>query len=46
MKARPQDPEETWVDFDELPLESRCKVEGMKMMARWLVGLKYDKVKD
>ena len=35
-----------WVEEDELPLETRCKIEGMKMMARWLIGLKDDKEDD
>lgn len=42
--ARPQ--EEEWVEEEELPLETRCKIEGMKMMARWLLGLKDDKDDD
>lgn len=35
-----------WVEEEELPLETRCKIEGMKMMARWLIGLKDDKEDD
>jgi len=31
-----------WEDFEDLPLETRCKIEGMKLMARWLTGLKSD----
>ncbi|KAK7793042.1 hypothetical protein R5R35_004471 [Gryllus longicercus] len=31
-----------WCREDELPEETRCKVEGMKTMARWLLGLKAD----
>ncbi|XP_067006125.2 sister chromatid cohesion protein PDS5 homolog B-A [Anabrus simplex] len=31
-----------WCHRDELPEETRCKVEGMKTMARWLLGLKQD----
>lgn len=29
-----------WCDEDELPEEIRCRVEGLKAIARWLVGLK------
>ena len=32
--------EEEWMEKEELPLETRCKMAGMKMMARWLLGLK------
>ena len=28
------------MEKEELPLETRCKMAGMKMMARWLLGLK------
>ncbi len=38
--------EAEWLEFDELPLETQCKIEGLKMMARWLVGLKDDKEDD
>ena len=38
--------DEEWCDFDDLPLDTRCKIEGLKMMARWLVGLKDDKDDD
>jgi sister-chromatid-cohesion protein PDS5 len=31
-----------WCEEDQLPEETRCKVEAMKMMARWLIGLKHD----
>lgn len=31
-----------WCDEDKLPEETRCKIEAMKMMARWLIGLKND----
>lgn len=30
--------------FEDLCLETQCKVEGTKMMARWLLGLKTDEV--
>lgn len=33
---------EKWCTEDELPEETRCKVEGLKTMARWLLGLKQD----
>ncbi|KAJ8966750.1 hypothetical protein NQ317_011164 [Molorchus minor] len=35
------DPEH-WCSEEELPEETRCKVEGLKAMARWLLGLKQD----
>lgn len=35
-------PEGIWCEEDELPEETRCKVEGLKTMARWLLGLKKD----
>uniref|UniRef100_U5EGZ1 Putative sister chromatid cohesion complex cohesin subunit pds5 n=1 Tax=Corethrella appendiculata TaxID=1370023 RepID=U5EGZ1_9DIPT len=35
-------PESDWCEEDELPEETRCKVEGLKTMARWLLGLKKD----
>lgn len=41
MQPRPQDGED-WCDEEDLPLEARCRIEGMKMMARWLVGLQDD----
>lgn len=31
-----------WCDEEDLPEETRCKVEGLKTMARWLLGLKKD----
>ena len=33
-----------WCEFEDLPLETKCKIEGMKMMARWLVGLQSDAI--
>lgn len=33
---------EKWCSEDDLPEETRCKVEGLKAMARWLLGLKDD----
>jgi sister chromatid cohesion protein PDS5 len=35
-------PETNWCEEDDLPEETRCKVEGLKTMARWLLGLKKD----
>ncbi|XP_071521610.1 sister chromatid cohesion protein PDS5 homolog B isoform X3 [Panulirus ornatus] len=37
----PEDIEE-WIDDDELTEETAVKMEGIKMMARWLLGLKSD----
>ncbi|XP_065167677.1 sister chromatid cohesion protein PDS5 homolog B-B-like isoform X2 [Atheta coriaria] len=36
------DMETTWCSEDDLPEETRCKIEGLKAMARWLLGLKQD----
>lgn len=36
-----EEPEE-WVEEEELTEESSVKMEGIKMMARWLLGLKSD----
>lgn len=33
---------EPWCDEDQLPEQTRCKIEAMKMMTRWLIGLKDD----
>lgn len=33
---------EKWCNEDELSEETKCKVEGLKTMARWLLGLKQD----
>ena len=33
LQARPDSAE--WEEMEELPLETRCKIEGMKMMARY-----------
>jgi len=33
-----------WCNEDQLPEETKCKVEGLKTMARWLLGLKNDKM--
>uniref|UniRef100_A0A182WEA9 Uncharacterized protein n=1 Tax=Anopheles minimus TaxID=112268 RepID=A0A182WEA9_9DIPT len=37
-------PTKDWCDEQDLPEETRCKVEGLKTMARWLLGLKKDVV--
>ncbi|XP_017780712.1 PREDICTED: sister chromatid cohesion protein PDS5 homolog B isoform X2 [Nicrophorus vespilloides] len=34
--------QETWCAEEDLPEETRCKIEGLKAMARWLLGLKQD----
>lgn len=36
--------EEPWCEEEELPEETRCKLEGLKCMARWLLGLKRDEL--
>lgn len=36
----PRISETTWCEFDALPEETKVKIEGMKMMVRWLVGLR------
>jgi sister-chromatid-cohesion protein PDS5 len=33
---------EPWCAEEDLPEETRCKIEGLKAMARWLLGLKQD----
>lgn len=33
-----------WCREEELPEETRCRLEGLKCMARWLLGLKNDVV--
>lgn len=40
--SRDEVPTTDWCDEDDLPEETRCKVEGLKTMARWLLGLKKD----
>ncbi|CAH0596949.1 unnamed protein product [Chrysodeixis includens] len=37
-------PDEPWCPEDQLPEETRCKLEGLKCMARWLLGLKKDEL--
>jgi sister chromatid cohesion protein PDS5 len=38
--SRSEKPEGDWCEEDELPKEIRCRVEGLKAIARWLVGMK------
>lgn len=33
---------DSWCPEEKLPEDTRCKVEGLKAMARWLLGLKQD----
>ncbi|XP_059055700.1 sister chromatid cohesion protein PDS5 homolog B-B isoform X1 [Achroia grisella] len=40
----PNAPGDDWCSEDELPEETRCKLEGLKCMARWLLGLKKDEL--
>ncbi|CAK1543464.1 unnamed protein product [Leptosia nina] len=37
-------PSGDWCHEDDLPEETRCKLEGLKCMARWLLGLKKDEL--
>lgn len=39
-ETRDHKPEGDWCDEDQLPEEIRCRVEGLKAIARWLVGMK------
>ncbi|KAG8188316.1 hypothetical protein JTE90_008957 [Oedothorax gibbosus] len=36
----PRGGEDMWDSFDSLPDETKCKIEGLKVMIRWLIGLK------
>merc|ERR1719348_1238010 len=36
--------EDPWSSAEDLCLETQCKLEGLKMMGRWLLGLKTDEV--
>ena len=38
--TRDEKPEGNWCDEEQLPEEIRCRVEGLKAIARWLVGMK------
>jgi sister-chromatid-cohesion protein PDS5 len=46
VKDVPEDrddvPNLDWCEEEELPEDTRCRVEGLKAMARWLLGLKKD----
>lgn len=35
---------QSWASYQDLCLETQCKLEGFKMMARWLLGLKTDAI--
>lgn len=35
-------PEGEWCNEDELPADTLCKLDGLKTMARWLLGLRSD----
>lgn len=37
-------PTTPWCEEEQLPEQTRCKVEALKTMARWLLGLKQDVV--
>ncbi|CAM1154204.1 PDS5A (predicted), partial [Pycnogonum litorale] len=39
-KEEPREEQELWMGFDMLPEETRVKMEGMKMLVKWLLGLK------
>lgn len=39
-EKRDNKPDGDWCDEDELPEEILCRVEGLKAIARWLVGMK------
>jgi sister chromatid cohesion protein PDS5 len=39
-ETREEKPEGQWCDEEQLPEEIRCRVEGLKAIARWLVGMK------
>lgn len=38
--SRDEKPEGDWCEEEQLPEEIRCRVEGLKAIARWLVGMK------
>ncbi|XP_028176870.1 sister chromatid cohesion protein PDS5 homolog B-B isoform X2 [Ostrinia furnacalis] len=40
----PNAPQGDWCKEEDLPEETRCKLEGLKCMARWLLGLKKDEL--
>ncbi|XP_050425690.1 sister chromatid cohesion protein PDS5 homolog B-like [Adelges cooleyi] len=37
------DDDDDWCQENRLPKETKCRVEGIKALARWVVGLKNDK---
>ncbi|XP_077518233.1 cohesin associated factor B pds5 isoform X4 [Amblyomma americanum] len=39
-REEPRISESTWCEFEALPEETKVKIEGMKMMVRWLLGLR------
>lgn len=39
-ETRDDKPDGDWCDEENLPEEIRCRVEGLKAIARWLVGMK------
>lgn len=39
-ETREDKPEGDWCEEEQLPEEIRCRVEGLKAIARWLVGMK------
>lgn len=39
-ETRDDKPDGDWCEEDQLPEEIRCRVEGLKAIARWLVGMK------
>lgn len=39
---QPSENDAEWCREEELPDETRCRLEGLKCMARWLLGLKND----
>lgn len=39
-KEEPRLTETSWDEFESLPEETKVKMEGMKMMVRWLLGMK------
>lgn len=41
-KDKTDRPKTAWCEEENLPEETRCKVEALKTMARWLLGLKQD----
>ncbi|KAE9537570.1 hypothetical protein AGLY_006593 [Aphis glycines] len=44
IKSEVYNADANWCSEDLLPKGTKCRAEGMKAMARWLIGLKNDKV--